>query len=51
VFHSDEEALALVASSRGAVALISADTPGIRSVRVLSIDGRLPGATGYPLTE
>ena len=48
---SDREALTFVTSSRGAIALIPvALTEGAR-VRILSVDGKLPGIAGYPMVE
>jgi hypothetical protein len=51
VVGSDREALSFVASSRGLIALVPASLVDGADVRVLRIDGKLPGASGYPLTE
>lgn len=51
VLGSDAEAVAAVAKTRGSIALVPADTPGIGSVRVLRVNGLLPGAPGYPLSD
>jgi hypothetical protein len=46
---SDAMARRLTASIPGAVAVVPAGEVD-RGVRVLRVDGRLPGADGYPLT-
>ena len=51
VAHSDREAVSLVASAHGLLTLVPADTPGLDHVRVLSIDGKLPGQPNYPLSD
>jgi hypothetical protein len=49
VVDAERDAVAFVASGRSAIAIVSADTPGLGTVKVLRIDGRLPGDAGYPL--
>ncbi|MDZ4798861.1 MAG: hypothetical protein SGI92_11915 [Bryobacteraceae bacterium] len=48
IVYSNEMALELVSAIRGAVAFVSADQAP-RTLKVLRIDGRLPGEKGYPL--
>lgn len=48
IVYSNEMALELVTAIRGAVAFVSAERAP-RTLKVLRIDGRLPGEKGYPL--
>ena len=49
--RSDEESIGFVASARGLISLVSASAQGLNHVRVLRIDGKLPGDHNYPLSE
>lgn len=53
VVDSYEEALAFVAASRGTLTVVRADAIAERQsrIKVLRIDGKLPGEPGYPLTH
>ena len=51
VVTTDEEAVAFTASGRGVIALVPADLVPDAGVRVLAIDGQLPGSASYPLKE
>jgi len=48
VVYSTEMALELVGAIRGAVAFVTADQAP-KGLKVLKIDGRMPGEKGYPL--
>ena len=48
IVYSNEMALELVAAIRGAVAFVTADQAP-RGLKILKIDGRLPGDRNYPL--
>ena len=48
---SDSEALAFVAAGHGAVALVPVEMLPGAAARVVRVDGRLPGETGYPLAH
>ncbi|MFN2399474.1 MAG: hypothetical protein ABR543_12670 [Gemmatimonadaceae bacterium] len=52
VVRSDQDALSFVASARGMLAIVPTDAiPADRSgFKVLRINGKLPGESGYPLT-
>jgi hypothetical protein len=49
VVSSDEDAIAFAAAGTAVIAVVSAATELPPTVRVVRIDGRLPGDTGYPL--
>ena len=49
VAASDREALTFVASARGLVTLVPADSVRGTSVKVLRVDGKLPNDAGYAL--
>jgi hypothetical protein len=51
VVSSDAEALSFVAAGRGLIAIVPARMAGDPGVKVLRIEGRLPGASGYALSE
>lgn len=51
VVASDDEAIAFVAAGRGVAALVASFGVLPDSVRVLRVDGRRPGETGYPLVS
>lgn len=49
VARSSEEAKRIVASRPDAIAVVSDESVLDRTVRVLTVDGKAPGAAGYPL--
>ena len=49
VVEAERDAVAFVASGRSAIAIVSSEAPNSEMVRVLRIDGRLPGEAGYSL--
>lgn len=53
VVDSYQQALAYVAAARGTVTIVRADAipASQQGVKVLRIDGKLPGEGGYPLTQ
>jgi hypothetical protein len=51
VMRSDAEAVAFVVSGRGLLALVPAALAESAAVKVLRVDGRLPGERAYPLSE
>lgn len=48
IVASDEVAIRFVAAGRGLIAVVRANQVGDAGVKVLSLDGMLPGSTGYP---
>jgi len=51
VTSEEDDAIAFVASSSGLFALVPATRAKGRPVKVLRIDGKLPGVAGYPLAD
>lgn len=51
VVRSAKETVSFVASSRGVIGLVPMEDSGGGVVKVLRIDGKLPGEEGYPLQE
>jgi hypothetical protein len=49
VVTSEHDAIAFVASGRSQIAIVSSDVHDLSKVKVLRVDGRLPGEAGYPL--
>ena len=49
VVAAEQDAVAFVTSGKSVVAIVSADTPGLGAVKILRIDGRLPGEAKYAL--
>lgn len=48
---SDADAGSLAAAGRGVIALVAADTPVPSGARVIAVEGRRPGESGYPLRD
>ena len=51
VMDEDTDAIGYVTSGRGLVALVAHETHGLGNVRVLRVDGKLPGQPGYALAR
>jgi len=51
VVGSGKETVSFVLSSRGVVGIVPAEDSTGASVKVLRIDGKLPGEAGYPLQD
>ena len=51
MIESYEQALTLAAATRGALAVVRADAVRAGDVKVLRVNGRLPGEAGYPLSK
>jgi hypothetical protein len=51
MIESYEQALTLAAATRGALAVVRADAVRPGEVKVLRVNGRLPGEQGYPLSK